>query len=220
MCMPIMQSIWSLEDGRPLPAVALSDEQELETALNRNISILSEDWLLIGRQVRTVAGGFIDLLCMDRNGDPIVVELKRNLTPREVTAQVIDYASCIANCSASDLANIYLTYRNENTSLGEAFQQKFGFPLEEENMNQHVRMVIVASQMDASTERIIQYLSQFGVDINILFFSVFVHAGHRFLSRAWLRDEVQVSAESTRPNREWNYEYYASFGAEPDGRQW
>ena len=76
---------------------ALINKKELEDILAEHIEILDADWLLIGRQVRTVAGKFIDLLCMDHDGDLIVVELKKDLTPREVTAQAIDYASCMAD---------------------------------------------------------------------------------------------------------------------------
>jgi len=40
-------------------------------------------------------GGIIDLLCIDESGNLIVVELKRDKTPREVTAQTLDYASWV-----------------------------------------------------------------------------------------------------------------------------
>jgi len=57
-----------------------------------DIAILNADWLLIGRQVRTGFDKFIDLLALDGDGKVIIIELKRNQTPREVVAQAIDYA--------------------------------------------------------------------------------------------------------------------------------
>ena len=79
----ISQVIWSLDDKVELQPAELTNEKELEDLLAEHIEILNPDWLLIGRQVRTVAGKYIDLLCMDRDGDLVVVELKKDLTPRE-----------------------------------------------------------------------------------------------------------------------------------------
>lgn len=61
----------------------------------QDVSILNRDWLLIGRQVRTGFDKLIDLLAVDANGTVIVIELKRDNTPRDVVAQAIDYASRI-----------------------------------------------------------------------------------------------------------------------------
>jgi RecB family endonuclease NucS len=51
--------------------------------------------MLIGRQEDTGLGGRIDLLAIAPDGSPILIELKRDRTPREVVAQAIDYASWV-----------------------------------------------------------------------------------------------------------------------------
>ncbi len=51
--------------------------------------------LIIGRQVTTKFDGIIDLLGIDRQGDLVVLELKRDRTPRETLAQVLEYASFV-----------------------------------------------------------------------------------------------------------------------------
>lgn len=156
--MGLAQVVWSLDDKKPLGTAALKTEKELEDLLNDNIGLLDADWIVIGRQVRTMAGKYIDLLCMDHDGDMVVVELKKDFTPREVTAQAIDYASCVSRLSLEEIAKIYLERTNETETLNEAYQKKYNCPLDEESVNQKVKMVVVASQMDESTERIIRYL--------------------------------------------------------------
>ena len=207
--MAMTQIVWSLDDKTPLMASSLMSEKELEDLLYEHIEILNESWLVIGRQVRTVSGKYIDLLCMDHDGDMVVVELKKDLTPREVTAQTIDYASCVAKLSAEDIAKIYLETSNQQETLNEAYDKKFHRQLDEETVNTKVKMVVVAAQMDDSTERIISYLRDtYSVDINILFFNVFEHSGERLISRVWFEDDVEETPSITKSQGKWNGEYY------------
>ena len=60
------------------------------------------------------------------------------------------------------------------------------------------RQVLVATDMDSSTERIITYLrNTYMVDINILFFRIFSYDDKRFISRAWFAEEMCIR---DRPN--------------------
>lgn len=217
--MAMTQIVWSLDDKSQLTTAYLVNEKELEDLLYEHIEILNESWIVVGRQVRTTSGKFIDLLCMDHDGDMIVVELKKDLTPREVTAQAIDYASCVARLSVEEIAQIYLSGSNENETLNEAYEKKFNRQLDEETVNTRVKMIIVAAQMDDSTERIIRYLRDtYDVDINILFFNIFEHNSKRLISRVWFEEDVEEAATMTKSKEKWNGEYYISFGEE--GRKW
>ncbi|MBP0651810.1 hypothetical protein J8J40_32595, partial [Mycobacterium tuberculosis] len=62
--------------------------------------ILSRDWMIIGRQCDTGASGRIDLLALAPDGTLILIELKRDKTPREVVAQALDYATWVAALKA------------------------------------------------------------------------------------------------------------------------
>jgi RecB family endonuclease NucS len=84
--------LWEITGNREpveIETSPISFERQLEDWLARDISILDPDLLVIGKQVRTDSGGAIDLLCLDSAGNTVVVELKRGLTPREVTAQAL-----------------------------------------------------------------------------------------------------------------------------------
>ena len=82
-------------------------------------------------------------------------------------------------------------------------------------------MIIVASIMDSSTERIVQYLTESNIPINVLFFKIFKEGDATFLSRAWLIQptEIEENAISRISDAPWNGEYYVSFG-EFDTRMW
>lgn len=212
--MSISHTVWSLDEKKPLEAASLIDEKELELLLRDNIEILNKGWLVINNQVKTDAGKLIDILCIDHDGDMVVVELKKDLTPREVTAQVIDYAASVSKMTVEEIAQLYLSFTNGNETLNDAFQKKYGTALDEASVNQNVKMVIVAAKMDDGTERIIRFLREtYRVDINILFFHVFQCGNERLISRTWFEEDIEESAPAEVTKKgPWNGEYYVSFG--------
>lgn len=81
----------------------------------------------------------------------------------------------------------------------------------------------MASSLDDSTERIISYLNDREVPINVLFFQVFSTGTDQFLSRSWMidpaRTQVNAASAPTGPTEPWNGEFYCSFGEGKD-RAW
>jgi hypothetical protein len=220
--MPIQHAIWTVSDSpKPLTVGRLPNEQLLEDMIIRDPRILSTEWMLIGRQEITGFGGRIDLLAIAPDGSLVLVELKRDRTPREVIAQAMDYASWVEQLTADRIAQIYQRFSG-GANLDVAFARRFGGELDEETLNESHQIIIVASELDASTERIVNYLNDKDIAINVVFFQVFEHEGQQLLSRAWLIDpgETQANvATSTKVKGDkepWNGEYYVSYG----GRSW
>lgn len=222
--MPISHAVWTVSRSpQEVPQGMLPSEQMLEEMIIAKPRILSSEWMLIGRQIDTGFGGRIDLLAIAPDGSLVLVELKRDRTPREVVAQALDYASWIESIDAEEIAAIYGRFQT-GASLATDFHQHFGQPLDEDELNSSHQIVIVAATLDASSERIVNYLNDRGLAINVLFFQVFNHGDQQLLSRAWLIDpgEVQVQAASSGKRREkepWNGEFYVSFGADTT-RRW
>ncbi|WP_321338756.1 endonuclease NucS [uncultured Cohaesibacter sp.] len=215
--MPIQHAIWTVSnDPQEIRQGILPSEQMLEDMIDKQPRILSSDWMLIGRQIDTKLGGRIDLLAITPDGSLVLVELKRDKTPREVVAQALDYAAWVEKLDAEYIASTYARFR-PGRSLSADFLERFGQDLDEDTINESHQIVIVAAELDASSERIVSYLTDRGLAINVLFFQVFDHGTEQLLSRAWLIDpsDVQVQAASTGRKGEkepWNGEYYVSFG--------
>ncbi|QTF06483.1 hypothetical protein HC231_19205 [Brenneria izadpanahii] len=64
------------ENPEPLSISRLANEQLLEKMILRDPSILSNEWMLIGHQERTLDGGRIDLLAIAPDASLILIELK------------------------------------------------------------------------------------------------------------------------------------------------
>lgn len=226
--MPIRNAIWTVGGSpRQLIEGRLPSERALEDMIVAAPRMLSEEWMLIGRQERTLSGGFIDLLAVAPDGALVLIELKRDRTPREVVAQAIDYAVWIEGLEAQDIDAIYRRFA-PGRDLAEDFLARFGQPLDEEMLNDSHQIVIVAASLDDSSERIVSYLNKRDIAINVLCFQVFDHGDQQLLSRAWLLDPVltQVSATAApkargvRESEPWIGEFYASFGLGERRRSW
>ncbi len=221
--MPVRHAIWTIgSEPKPLSEAVIETEQLLEDMIVASPRILSDEWMLIGRQEDTGLGGRIDLLAIAPDGGLVLIELKRARTPRDVVAQALDYASWVEKLESEDIAAIYARFKPD-ADLAADFRERFGQDLDEDSLNESHQLIIVAASLDDSTERIISYLSDRDIPINVLHFQVFDHGSEQLLSRAWLLDPVhtQVSAAPRPhgPKEPWNGEFYVSFGHD-EGRSW
>jgi Endonuclease NucS len=185
--------LWQVGAGEQLSEIQrarLDLESRLEEWLKRDISVLDPALLVIGNQVET-EGGPIDILCLDAAGDLVIVELKRDKTPRLITAQVLDYASCVAGFSHDDVTSVAKRYLGRD--LEDAFRESLGGDLPE-TLNATHRILVVGSEIDASSERIIRYLSdEHGVNINAATFQYFRQPdGTELLARVFLIEPSEV----------------------------
>ena len=189
--------LWEITPERKLteiPARHSGLEDWLESWLASDISVLDPDLMVIGKQVTTGYHGRLDLLCIERSGDLVVVELKSGRTPREVTAQALDYASWVKDLAYDQVVNIADRYLGGPRALEAAFRERFETDLPEQ-LNQGHRSLVVADSMDASTVRIVRYLAGLGVPINVATVQYFQDEGGREL----LAQVYLIEPEEARP---------------------
>ena len=226
--MTIETGVWRIDEGAsPVLLTGMDIEERLEDALENDISILDERLMVIGRQVATSNRKNLDLLAIDEEGDLTVIELKRDKTPRDSVAQVLDYGSWVHNLTTAEIEEIFadfqVTYGKSQApeSLSDAMKEKFkGTP---DDYNTDHRLLIAASTLDPQTERIVDYLREVHrVDINVAFFQAFVDSERQYLVRAWLRENKRLSNESdtdAADKGEWNGEWFVNVG-EGEHRIW
>jgi hypothetical protein len=221
--MPINMKLWRVieeSELKELPISSLKAEDILEDWIAKDSSLLGMELLIIGRQVTTDYGGRIDLLAIDRQGDITIIELKRDKTPRNIVAQVLDYASWIRLLSYKDFDSRAYEYFEQKKDLSSAFNEFFEEPIPE-NINIYHNMLIVASEFDDASQRIVEYLAdEYKVNINAIFFSIFNDSQSKLVGRAWLMDpeDVQERSESRR-QAPWSGFWFVNVG-EGEHRNW
>lgn len=167
---------WQIIDGKlnsinsDLKGEGHTEPYDLEPWLASNPEIISEDIAIIGRQVMTKSGP-VDLLGIDTSGNTVVVEIKRDVLPRESLAQAIDYASDIADWTVERLSEVCSVYANR--TLEEVFNDAFpDADIESVNVNSTQRIVLVGFSIESSLERMIAWLSDtYAVNINAIVLS-------------------------------------------------
>ena len=193
--MPSEIKLWRIEDDKPKPVDPgiLDLESRLERWLRQDIGLVSTDLLVIGQQVVTAYGGIIDLLAIDSDANLVVLELKKDMTPKDVVVQALDYASWVQNLDYESTKRLAEKFLADGKTLEQAFKEKFGDDLSE-IINERHRIYIVASSLDSTTERMMQYLSEtHGVDINAATFAYFkTPDGTELIGSSMLLDEETI----------------------------
>lgn len=221
--MAVQMAIWRMTDGGPVPLKfgSLDLEERLENMVAADPTLTGMELLVVGRQVATSFGGWIDVLAVDVDGRLHVLELKRDRTPRDVVAQVLDYGSWVQTLTLDEVEAIFA--EQMGTSFDEAFAERFGSPVPD-LFNSDQQLTVIASELDPASDRIVEYLvERFSVPINAVFFRHFVDGDSEYLARTWLisPEDAQGRASSAKRAaskvRPWNgRDYYVVLGRTDD----
>ena len=197
--------LWSVNhaEDKLLSATAVKSvdntetEQVLEDLLVASPDLLMEGLTLIGRQVAT-AGGPLDLLGIDADGRLVVFELKRGTLTRDAVAQALDYASDLA---ALDDGSFGALIEKHSGRLGveriedfaDWYQQQH--PGTSEFLRDRPRIVLVGLGVDERALRVVNFLAESRVDIQLLTFHAFREGGQLFLARQVESEARQVPVD-------------------------
>lgn len=123
------------------------------------------------------------------------------------------------------MLEIFAAYRSD-VAVEQAFGDRFGTAPPEE-LNAAQRLTVIASDIDAATQRIVTYLNTgFAVPVNVVFFRYYHDDGREYVARTWLIDEAAtppppVRKTGQRSREPWKgRDWYVSFGEERDSRNW
>jgi len=186
---------WQIVDGKlkllesTLANSGRTEAYDLESWIASNPSIIGSDLVIIGRQVTTKSGP-LDLLAIDSSGNTVIIELKRDILPRETLAQAIDYTSDVADWNIDKISETCTKYTGRG--LDEVISETFpDANLENLNINETQRIVLVGFAIEPSLERMITWLSDsYSVNINAVLLSYSrTQSGDELLTRTSIISE-------------------------------
>ena len=220
--MALSMNLWQIEDEKlePMSKISLDLEKRLKKWIFDDISILGLDLLILGQEVHTSFGGFIDILAINSEGKLIIIELKRDKTPRDIVAQCFDYGTWVYKLNYSDVIELYEKYKSSD--LEKDFENYFSERLPSK-INTDYQIIIVAESLDDSTERIVEHLNTVhGINMNAIFFNVFSRNGYDYIGRSWLKDPEDVVENNVKyRDNKWTGYYFVNTGITDDNqRDW
>ncbi len=124
---------------------------------------------------------FPDLLGVDLEGNLVIVEFKRGRTPRDVVAQLLEYAAWANELPPEqihDIADAYFEKRNEfrGKTFTEAFREVFDMPETDElpTLNQKLRLFVVAEDIHPRVIGVCRFLRiSYKMDVSCITVSKF-----------------------------------------------
>ena len=181
------------------PRVELQQEQQLEDWLeNSPWAIANEGLLVIGRQTRanfTEKNRFPDLIALDVEGNIVVIELKKGRAPRDVVAQILEYAAWAASLSEEQIINLAENYLNENFHT--AFKDYFDLD-ELPNFGGGLRLFVAAEEIPNSVAEVCRFLRQsLGLNISCVSYKAYRDAENNTLVDSSIIVGVENIAEKS-----------------------
>ena len=168
------------------PPKDLELESHLEDWLENSPHALveNESILWIGRQTSAKDEDgtiYSDLFGVDSQGNLVIAELKKGRTPRDIIAQILDYAAWAVGLSEPqicEIAEAYFETRGvfEGKTFDDAFREAFDIPETDElpRLNDGLRLFIVAEEIPSRVARVCRFLrTSHGINISCIDVSTF-----------------------------------------------
>lgn len=200
-------------------------EKDFENWLENSPHILFEDEtstiMWIGRQVSAATNELVkypDLLGIDMNGNVIIAELKKGKTPRDVVAQLLEYAAWAEKLTYEELNTIAMKYYDKKSQyqgleLSEIHRLIFNPENDTEynvKFNLKLRLYVIAEEISHSVKDVIKFLNRIGnIDISYIRYEVFKAGDKEFyisteVDEADLPDKL--SSSKLQSSSKWNGE--------------
>jgi hypothetical protein len=189
-------------------------EKHLECWIEKSPwAIAQEPLIWIGRQTTASQEDsiiFPDLIGMDRDGNIVVVELKKGRAPREVIAQILEYATWVSSLTDKEIISMATTYISQNQNIGKTrfdklFIDKFevdDFP----SINQTQRLFIIAEEIPPRIASVCRFLrTSHGLDIHCIEFSVFeTESGEMLVNSERIVGQEEVIEPKKKVGNRWS----------------
>lgn len=142
-------------------------------------SVFGEELLLVSNQVKTREKKRSDILALDRAGNAVIVEIKRDVGTLGVETQALQYLSDFSSYQGQ---NFIARFAKKNQSLEENIRRFLGGNIPIENINRHSRVILMARSFDRSLFSMGEWLSKSGIAFRCIEYTPFEINNEFFLS--------------------------------------
>lgn len=149
---------------------------DIQEWIDDNPAILAEDLLIIGKEVQLGGSNIrLDLLALDRSGNLVIIELKRDFSGKNIDWQAIKYASYCSAFTDEEIVNEYQKYL-DTKKVGKNAREEISRFIENEveDLNQGQRIILVSREFDSDVASAVLWLNEQGLDITCIKIDPFI----------------------------------------------
>jgi len=172
--------LFDMTDGTLIPVTKTSfaaegvlERTHLQSALREDVALLGDDLLVVAEEFGAFsdANRRIDLLCVDREARPVVVELKRTNDGGHMELQALRYAAMVSAMTFDDLVGIYEKHLGGNDEGSDDARDRLAIWLddvggEQAVVQRDVRIILAAADFGKEITTTALWLNDvFGTDI-------------------------------------------------------
>ncbi|MEH7082783.1 hypothetical protein V7139_08615 [Neobacillus drentensis] len=150
----------------------LKERQHIEEWIRKSPDVLGEDLLIIAHEYdKFEVNERLDLLAVDKEGNIVIIEVKRDSTGSSVDFQALKYASYCARISPTDILEIYEDYVRVHAPSTNATDELMEFlEIESEEdlnniLNNSQRIIIVGKEIDKRILSVCTWLYENSIDV-------------------------------------------------------
>lgn len=147
------------------------ERKHLQAAIKHQIDVIAPDCLVISEEFSEWSGSQrrIDLLAVDKEGNLVVIELKRTETGEHMELQALRYAAMVSTLTFSRATEIYQKYLLSIGSEDVAENMLLDFlgweEPQEDNFALDVRIVLVSADFSKELTTSVMWLNEKNLDI-------------------------------------------------------
>lgn len=144
----------------------LKERYDIQEWIEKNPEIIEQNLLIIGKEVILPSDIRLDLLALDKNSNLVIIELKRDVSGKNVDWQAIKYASYCSNFSPSDIFRQYAEYLSSDEDEAERKIEEFIDAENFEDLNSNQRIILVSKDFHSDVVSSVLWLRDFGIDVS------------------------------------------------------
>ena len=160
---------------------------DIQEWVEKTPDILGEDLLIIAKEYVLPSGKRLDLLAVDKSGNLVVIELKRDDSGEDTEWQAIKYTSYISGFSTEEIFSVYAEYLGTNDD--DAHDKIESFIDEElDTLNKNQRIILVSKEYNPEVLSAVLWLRDYEIDISCIRLTPFIDE-HKYL---FIKPEILI----------------------------
>ena len=213
-----VKSFWDPRELE-LEKYLLPDEGADEQILNH--TVFGEDLLFIGNQVRTKNKKRADILALDRFGNAVIIELKKDAGKLGVEMQALQYLADFSRYKGKDFIAHFSKSYTRSDSLKDDIEG-FMDNMRLEDINKCSRIILMARYFDSSLYSMGKWLASCDVAFRCVRYTPYEIGGEHYLSFSIVFDQspAAIYPLSFQPIREPQYFWHNIGRKGPQAQDW